>query len=399
MKPIIRKIAAVSAVSLTLLSSLSFRQDLPSAFSPVTAYALDSGFQSGVSKKIADGITLYFSCNAQTHTCEVTGSKITKSNATVNIPDSVTVNKIKYTVQSIGNHAFDRQTNLLKITNVPAAIGDAAFYGCANLRNVSGTKTARIGTSAFMYCAALQDFKFASQATYIGAHAFNGCESLTSVELNNIETIKEAAFYHCTKLYDLCIDGPIRKIDAWTFSDCYKLRNIHLADTVTEIGVHAFANCTNIYEIKMPRSISNIRTAAFINCDSLSIVDMSAASWEYWKKYQQVAIEKWGDGEAVPPTIMNIEDHAFFNCWHMHSFVYADSNSAEDNLDFPYPYELTPKLQITLGDYCLGWFLYDGIPAQSSSFSLIGGGDSNAMRDYAESNDFFWEFGSVCTSC
>ena len=73
---------------------------------------------------------------------------------TVKIPDSITVNHVTYKVTEIAANAFKNQKKIRKVV-IPSGvskIGEKAFYGCKNLKNITIKTTKltkkRVGSKA-----------------------------------------------------------------------------------------------------------------------------------------------------------------------------------------------------------------------------------------------------------
>ena len=108
---------------------------------------------------------LYYNLNATNKTAEVTSQyssypywSDTITITTANIPASVTYNSVKYSVTSIGDHAFRKCYSLTSVTipNSVTSIGDHAFRKCYSLTSVTiGNSVTSIGDRAFYECTGL----------------------------------------------------------------------------------------------------------------------------------------------------------------------------------------------------------------------------------------------------
>ena len=86
------------------------------------------------------------------------------------IPETITYNGVTYTVTSIGNGAFENNTNLTDVT-IPStitSIGESAFAGCSNLKSITVNSTTPIA------------FPSAS-GTRSGSSVFDGVDKNTCV--------------------------------------------------------------------------------------------------------------------------------------------------------------------------------------------------------------------------
>ena len=119
------------------------------------------------------------------------------------IPNSVG----KYSVEAIDSYAFQRNTNLRKIT-----VSD-------------GVKT-------------------------IGDYAFRDCTALEYVTIRgNLNSIGEETFHNCGHLKQVIVYGDIECINAEAFSECSNLEQVWFCGTVGSIADHVFLDCINLKQI------------------------------------------------------------------------------------------------------------------------------------------------------
>ncbi len=91
-------------------------------------------------------------------------------------------------VTAIGEHAFENQTNLVKVVYPYGIleIGAYAFYGCSQLEDITLPQT----------------------LTAIGNYAFSGCETVDKVYLGpRIKTIGDGAFFACNGITAVLYEG------------------------------------------------------------------------------------------------------------------------------------------------------------------------------------------------
>ena len=108
-------------------------------------------------------------------------------------------------------------------------IGDAAFYNCDSLTNVSFPKAINVGNSAFYHC-------------------FN----LVDVNIPLVRSIGDKAFYSCSNLVDVNIP-LVRSIGSQAFYNCASLTKVFLSQTTFMCvlkGENAFAGCSHILGTK-----------------------------------------------------------------------------------------------------------------------------------------------------
>ena len=122
----------------------------------------------------------------------------------VTIPSTIKVNNVTYTVTAIGDAAFYMCTGLTNVSmpNTITSINSMAFEKCSGLTNVViPNSVTTLGIDAFASCTGLKMINIPNSVTSIGGLAFYGCTALTSVSIGSgVKTIKDKAFYGCTAL-------------------------------------------------------------------------------------------------------------------------------------------------------------------------------------------------------
>lgn len=88
------------------------------------------------------------------------------------------------------------------------SIGDAAFSGCKNLKNLKMSDSLiDIGNYAFDCCASLVDITIPSSTINIGERAFGFCTNLNSITIPcSVISIENNAFYGCFNLLKVDVD-------------------------------------------------------------------------------------------------------------------------------------------------------------------------------------------------
>ena len=143
------------------------------------------------------------------NTVEVTYKDILVANysGSVTIPSTIKVNNVTY-----------------KVT----AIGDAAFYMCTGLTNVSMPNTiTSINAMAFEKCSGLKNVIIPNSVTTLGIDAFSSCTGLTMVVIpNSVITIDDLAFYNCTAMTTATIGSGVTSLGDEAFYGCTALNTI-----------------------------------------------------------------------------------------------------------------------------------------------------------------------------
>lgn len=131
-------------------------------------------------------------------------------------------------------------------------IGSNAFDGCKNLVSVDNMKTvSTIGSKAFAACEKLEEVDV-SRVKKISERAFYGCANLKNVtfvngKTENTEEIGEAAFDGCTKLETVKFGDDLESILRNAFNGCTNLKTVSIPESVIEIQGSAFSNAEEVF--------------------------------------------------------------------------------------------------------------------------------------------------------
>lgn len=251
------------------------------------------------------------------------------------------------TVTRINDEALKGNKKIVSVT-IPGSvkdIGNNAFQGCPNLKEIIFTNPDRnnnnliIRVSAFQDCPNLTTCEIPARAYQVVGNIFKGCTSLKEVKVNannpyyftqdgvlfgpalvnyqpqyedaytlqsypagregaytipssvngkTIDQIWTSGFEGAASLTDITIPASIGRLGTAAFENT-GLTHVTIPDTVHQVDPAVFQNCTKLVSVKLPAGLAEIDQYMFANCISLQHVDM-------------------------PDTITKINIYAFHNC-------------------------------------------------------------------------------------
>ena len=200
--------------------------------------------------------------------------------------------EIKY----VGDEAF-KESFIKKIVFANVAnVGNHAFEGCSELREVSLSNTSEIGVEAFKN-SGIEQITLPYSISEIHDGAFAECHNLRTVDLSNIQAscvIDQYAFYNDYALDAVEMENTgITAIGEGAFAisnvQSGNWQNVALPQKITgesgksELGNFLFAGRNGLKTVKFPSSfgingIVNIPSGTFRNCTGLECVDFTAGA-------------------------------------------------------------------------------------------------------------------------
>ena len=165
---------------------------------------------------------------------------------------------IPSSVQAIGEFAFFQCANLKNIV-IPSSVTEirnSAFFGCKGLTDINiPTSVNRIKTTAFAYCTGLRKIKFPESVTVVESWAFDGCSNLSEVELSSSTT----------------------NILDYAFTGCHSLLAFKIPDQTNKIGNYSFSG-TGLVKMEIPEKVSSLGRAVFQECLDLEELNCTSAT-------------------------------------------------------------------------------------------------------------------------
>lgn len=271
-----------------------------------------------------DGLVLELGDDGTASIVDYTGSA-----PEVEIPGTVTVDGVDYTVTAIGNSAFSECETIKKVV-IPATVTSVTypFWGCSALEvievaegnpsysSVGGVLFSADGAQLISFPGGRTEaYVVPDGVTSIADAAFQMC-SLESVVISDTVTSAGAsAFIDCPNLASVTIGSGLVSIGNWAFNQCPSLESFmvsyanpnfdsvdgvlytegrgtlfkfpaarggefNVPEGVTSIGMYAFAYSPGLSSVTLPESVTSIGPAAFFHCSGLEEIHMEGVSAE-----------------------------------------------------------------------------------------------------------------------
>ena len=253
------------------------------------------------------------------------------------------------TLKVLGNYVFDGCTgiegNLDSIINLDS-IGERAFQGCTGITGevTIPTKMTGIPVGLFYGASKIEKVNIHSNVTVIGNYAFWGCVELKEVKMPITIERRDRCFNYCTKISKITLtvgpDGEEKDRGNWYspwMASTDENLEVYISDGITKLGNNMFNGCTKLKTIRIPNSLRVLGNGTFDSCSGLVINDLSFVK-----------------------NLTSIGNNAFYNCTGVTGTVElpTDTNlKTIQSLTFNntgITKFIIPNNITTLGDYALG---------------------------------------------
>ena len=232
----------------------------------------------------------------------------------------------------IGEGAFRGCKNLKNLhLSFVREIGDWAFYQCGiTSLNIPGSLTNIGGVAAFQECSNLTSVIIANGVTNIGQQAFAYCGKLTSVSIpESVTTIGNCAFCNCNSLTSITIPNSVTDIGNGTFQYCSGLTSITLPNNITNTGEATFYHCSNLTTVTIPESVTTIGAGAFYECYSLTSINIPNGVTTIGEDAFCFCIGL--TSITIPNSVTNIGSNAFYFCGALSFMEVEEGNTIYDS--------------------------------------------------------------------
>ena len=262
----------------------------------VRSYALPDGSGS-----------LYYN----TETGWITGADETVKNVLIPAQiDGVTIVGIS---PRVFYNSYNNDTSPLTSVSIPNTveeIGEGAFEHCtalSTLRFAPGSKLTTIGKQAFSQCSNITTLTIPDGVQVIGDGAFYGLWNLKNLTISGemdatgwlskeygysdekLETLTLTGNYVCSGSQNefgifrtpgrnakkVILSEGITEIGDYAFSGCSAIEQVVFPSSLRTIGKRAFSNCYSLTDINLPSGIETLGEGCFYSCEKLQVLDMS----------------------------------------------------------------------------------------------------------------------------
>ena len=298
--------------------------------------------------------------------------RYTNLNGDLVIPDSVTLNSVKYKVSSIRDSAFFRCTGLTSVVipNTVSSIGDNAFEGCSNMASVTIPNSVTYISTRTFCGSGLTSVTIPNSVTVIGRSAFHACGQMASVIIPNSVTSIDMEAFRQTGLTSVTIPNSVRTIGGAAFAECPRLESVTLPDSITELEFWVLMGCSSLSSITIPSSVTSIDLHAFSWSGNVTSIVVESGNEVYDSRENCNAIIETASNKlfigcmntVIPNTVTSIGDEAFDRCFRLSSITIPSSVTSIGNSAFTNCTGLTEITTLATTPPVLGNNVFSNVP-------------------------------------
>ncbi len=236
------------------------------------------------------------------------------------------------------------------------AIGNSAFSGCYNLKEVYNNSSLDITAGSNLYGnvayhaakvytpedqkAAFDENGFAIDGGVL--RGYNGSETAVIIP-DTVTSIADYAFYGNADIISVTIPAGVTSIGNYAFYGCSNLTDVSFAEgsQLTNIGEMAFRGCSSLTSIEIPAGVSELpdggyESGVFSGCSNLESVTFaegsqltSIGSSAFYGCSSLTSIE-------IPAGVTSIEDSAFYGCNNLEEVTFAEGSQLTSIGDYAF---------------------------------------------------------------
>lgn len=132
----------------------------------------------------------------------------------------------------------------VKLSSTVTTIGNSAFEKDSNLKEINLNQIESVEVKGLMKTG-IEQVAFDKEQVEIGENAFNSCTALKTVAVKGISNWGDYSFMNCQNLVSFQCEKPIEDLPRQTFRNCVALSTCAITG-VKKVGASAFASCASL---------------------------------------------------------------------------------------------------------------------------------------------------------
>ena len=240
------------------------------------------------SKKISNGITVYFSVNKSDEaTVSVVApyedgyGMLMRPSGRLAIPDEIQYDGVVYRVTAISRKAF-ADCNQITAVTIPASVTNidiCAFENCSQMHSLTfRCDSLSQVVNAFVGCTGLDTIVIDESVRVMPPFVFSELKSVKHIRLLSGGYRMRNLFFGLQSQTTLAVGENVTQIPPFI---CYNFSGLKSVvyegdgHSITTIGQCAFSGCTGLLNIEIPANVSRIESYAYAHCVPQSITFLS----------------------------------------------------------------------------------------------------------------------------